>query len=210
MPHISRRALLAGAAGLLTASATPARHAAGGRAMSNTIDLDRFVDDVKGASPGAEGQRAVDQVLARTVAEPNRLIAGLGEPRTAGLHTLHHSPNLTILNVVWAPLMILFPHNHNMWASIAIYTGREDNIIWERQGSRVEAIRAASLPTDAVHSVSNPIRRLTGAIHVYGGDFFAPAGRYEWDPETLTEKPLDIDKVRALFGEANQRFQERQ
>ena len=28
--------------------------------------------------------------------------------------------------------------------------------------------------------------RLTGAIHIYGGDFFA-AERSEWDPETLKE-----------------------
>jgi hypothetical protein len=32
--------------------------------------------------------------------------------------------------------------------------------------------------------VTNPIPRLTGAIHVYAGDFFA-AERSEWDPETL-------------------------
>jgi predicted metal-dependent enzyme (double-stranded beta helix superfamily) len=33
-----------------------------------------------------------------------------------------------------------------------------------------------------IHSVTNPIPRLTGAIHVYGGDFFG-AERSEWDPE---------------------------
>jgi hypothetical protein len=38
-----------------------------------------------------------------------------------------------------------------------------------------------------VHSVTNPIPRLTGAIFVYGGDFFSVA-RSEWDPETLVER----------------------
>ena len=82
-------------------------------------------------------QRAVDEILARTVSEPTRVIAALGEPRTAGLHTLYRGEDLTILNVIWAPQMMLLPHNHNMWASIGIYTGREDNIIWERRSSVV-------------------------------------------------------------------------
>jgi predicted metal-dependent enzyme (double-stranded beta helix superfamily) len=50
--------------------------------------------------------------------------------------------------------------------------------------------------------VTNPIARLTGAIHVYGGDFFAMA-RSEWDPETLTEQPYDSAKTMRYFEEAN-------
>ena len=42
------------------------------------------------------------------------------------------------------------------------------------------------------------IGRVTGAIHVYGGDFFA-AKRSEWDPESLQEKPYDVDKAMRLF-----------
>jgi predicted metal-dependent enzyme (double-stranded beta helix superfamily) len=182
--------------------------------MSGKVDLDQFVEDVRRASRESDGQRAVDEVLTRTVSEPARLVAALGEPRPAGLHTLYHANDITILNVIWAPLMMLLPHNHNMWASIGIYTGREDNIVWERRSSVVTAVRAASLsekevfplPADAIHSVSNPIRRLTGAIHVYGGDFFATAGRSEWDPETLRERPFDLEAARAIFREANERF----
>jgi predicted metal-dependent enzyme (double-stranded beta helix superfamily) len=183
--------------------------------MSRKLDLDEFVDDVRRANRERDAQRAVDDVLARTVSEPSRVLAGLGEPRAAGLQTLYHADDLTILNVIWAPLMLLLPHNHNMWASIGIYTGREDNIIWKRRSSRVEAVRAASLsekevfplPEHAIHSVSNPIRRLTGAIHVYGGDFFVTARRSEWDPETLSERPFDLEAARAAFREANDRFE---
>jgi predicted metal-dependent enzyme (double-stranded beta helix superfamily) len=183
--------------------------------MGGKIDVDRFVDEVRSASRAGDGQHAVDGVLKRTVSEPSRLIEALGEPRTAGLHVLHHADDLTILNVVWAPLMMLLPHDHNMWASIAIYTGREDNILWERRGPVAQAVGAASLsetevfplPRDAIHSVSNPIRRLTGAIHVYGGDFFATEGRSEWDPETLRERPFDLAKARTLFREASERFE---
>ena len=182
--------------------------------MSNRLDLDQFIDDVRKANREPDAQRAVDEVLARAVSQPARALAGLGEPRVAGLNVLHRADDLTILNVVWAPLMLLLPHNHNMWASIGIYTGREDNIIWEQKGSAVKAAHAASLsekevfplPKDAIHSVTNPIRRLTGAIHVYGGDFFVTAGRSEWDPETLSERPFDLEAARANFREASARF----
>ena len=87
-------------------------------------------------------------------------------------------------------------HNHEMWAVIGIYTGREDNIFWrrlsERGDGKVRAVGAkelcvgdvAPLGRDIIHSVTNPVPRLTGAIHVYGGDFFTTP-RSEWDPGTL-------------------------
>ena len=168
------------------------------------LDVERFVDDVRRAK--LEGQAAVDEVLAQAVSDPRRVLAGIGEPRKAGFDVLHHGDDVTILNVIWAPQMMLLPHNHNMWASIGIYTGREDNIIWELEGSTVEARRAASLSEkevfplgeDWIHSVINPIPRLTGAIHIYGGDYFAP-GRSEWDAETLVERPFDVESFRATF-----------
>jgi hypothetical protein len=48
---------------------------------------------------------------------------------------------------------------------------------------------------------------MTRAIHVYGGDFFAPPRpRSEWDPETLVERPWDMEDTRRLFAEAEARF----
>jgi hypothetical protein len=47
--------------------------------------------------------------------------------------------------------------------------------------------------------------KLTGAIHIYGGEFFNQA-RSEWDPEALTERPYDVEKNMRLFKEANERF----
>jgi len=52
---------------------------------------------------------------------------------------LCHSSDLTILNVIWAPHMTIMPHNHQMWAVIGIYTGREDNIFWRRVPGRMAA-----------------------------------------------------------------------
>lgn len=132
------------------------------------------------------------------------------------MNTLYHAPDLTILNIIWGPMMTIMPHNHRMWAVIGIYTGREDNIFWRRVGAeedgigRIEAAGAKSvsvrdcvpLGADIIHSVTNPIPRLTGAIHIYGGDFFG-AERSEWDPETLGEKPYDVAKAAQIFEASN-------
>lgn len=210
---LSRRKFLAGASGVLAIAGGSRNASAGGGLVSAKLDVDRFIDDVKRARKEKDSQKAVQEVLGRAVSDPASIIAGIGEPSEAGIHTLHRSDDLTILNVVWAPLMVLLPHNHNMWASIGIYSGREDNIMWERRTEHIAARGAAAisekevfgLGRDAIHSVTNPIRRLTGAIHIYGGDFFKP-GRSEWDAESLRERPFDLEAARRTFTEANERF----
>src|SRR4030081_869404 len=173
------------------------------------FDLDQFVSDCRAALAADRSHRHVREVVARAVADPAAVLKGLGDPQRAGLHKLYQSSDLTVLNVVWAPMMTIMPHNHAMWAVIGIYTGREDNIFWRRvpgvDSGRIEAAGAKSLGErdveprghDIIHSVTNPLSRLTGAIHVYGGDFFAVA-RSEWDPETLIEERSEVEKNRRL------------
>ena len=168
---------------------------------------------MKKAQTESDTQEATHELLARVVSEPRSVLAGLGEPTEVGIQTLYRAPDLTILNVIWAPMMVLLPHDHRMWATIGIYTGREDNILWDRSGGVVRAASAKAiserqvfdLPDTAIHSVINPIPRLTGAIHIYGGDFFGVA-RSQWDSETLHEHPLDLQAVQLSFREANDRF----
>jgi predicted metal-dependent enzyme (double-stranded beta helix superfamily) len=177
------------------------------------FEIARFIEDCCTALAQG-GQPAVQEVVSRAVREPGAVLKGLGEPVRAGLNTLYHSGDLTILNLVWGPHMTLLPHDHNMWAVIGIYTGREDNIFWRRipgdpQG-RVEACGAKALSErqctplgrDIIHSVTNPVRRLTGALHVYGGDFFN-APRSEWDSEFLTQRRYDPERIKGLFEESN-------
>jgi len=178
----------------------------------DSFDVERLIEDLRRANADG-GQAAVGEVLGRAVSEPGRLMGAVGEPAEAGLHKLYSGDDLTVLNVIWPPLMDLLPHNHNMWASIGIYTGRENNIIWRRSGEVIKAAGASALfekevfalPVDAIHSVTNPIGRFTGAIHVYGGNYFAP-GRSEWDAETLHERPFDLAAAREAFSKATQRF----
>jgi predicted metal-dependent enzyme (double-stranded beta helix superfamily) len=182
------------------------------------FDLDRFIADCRTAVSADPTHKAVLEIVARAVAEPSAVLKGIGEPRNAGVDKLYQADDLTILNVIWAPMMTIMPHEHRMWAVIGVYTGREDNMFWRRIDgapgpTRIEAAGARALSIgdaeplgrDIVHSVTNPIPRLTGAIHVYGGDFFA-VSRSEWDAETLTERPYDMDKNIRLFAEANARY----
>ena len=175
--------------------------------------LEHFIEDCIRAKDEGENQRAVCDVVKQAMSDPGAVIRALGEPAEAGFKTLYESDHLTILNFTWSPLMTLMPHDHNMWAVIGLFAGREDNILWKRTGKSIEACGAKSLgPGDvgtlgpaAIHSVTNPTGKLTSALHVYGGNFFAP-GRSEWDPETHEERPFDFDKTRRIFREANERF----
>ena len=63
----------------------------------------------------------------------------------------------------------------------------------------------AMLPEDALHSVTNPLLRFTGGIHVYGGDFF-DTSRSQWNPETLEEEPSDGAVIRGIFQRENERL----
>jgi len=180
------------------------------------FDLDRFRADCASVTQGQQ-LPALREVVARAVEDPRAVLRALGEPVRAEVQTLHRSSDLTILNVIWGPRMTVMPHNHNMWAVIGIYTGREDNILWRRvpddPGGRIEAASAKAiserdalpLGRDIIHSVTNPIGRLTGAIHVYGGDFFG-VPRSEWDPERLVELPYNVLKNLQLFEESNRLY----
>jgi predicted metal-dependent enzyme (double-stranded beta helix superfamily) len=181
------------------------------------FDREQFMADCRAAVAAGDGQKAVRELVERAVADPARVVADLGEPQRAGVTPIYRAADLTILNFIWGPMMTLAPHNHNLWAVIGIYTGCEDNIFWRRLpgdgASRVEAAGAkalcagdaAPLGRDIIHSVTNPLGRLTGAIHVYGGDFFATP-RSEWNRETLTEGPGDVARNMQLFAESNRLY----
>lgn len=170
------------------------------------FDLDRFVEDCLTAARAGTHLGAHD-AMRRAFTDPRAVMAAVGEPQGPGLIPIHHSAEMTIVNVVWKPGAIIRPHDHRTWAVIGVYTGREDNIFWRRTSGGIEAAGAKNLGAgdvtplgrDLIHSVINPLDKLTGAIHVYGGDFFRLA-RSEWDPETLVEAPYDMEKTKALFG----------
>ena len=177
------------------------------------FDLDAFNAACEAAAAETGDHAAAREIVARAVSDPAAVLARLGAPQRAGMGVLYQGRNVTVINFVWGPNMSFMPHNHHMWAVIGLYTGREDNIFWRRRPddpARLEAAGARSvgagevcaLGAEVVHSVLNPLPRLSAAIHVYGGDFLHQA-RSEWDPETLSERAFDPDKARRMFEASN-------
>ena len=173
------------------------------------FDVDEFIKECQGALTENEPRRAIREVLTRAVSDPAAVASALKHDY-AGIAPVHRADDLTILNVVWGPGMQLPPHDHRMWASIGIYAGGEDNAFYRRDGDTIvdsggKELRERDvllLGDDAIHSVTNPLRSYTGAIHVYGGDFFAEP-RSQWDLATRREREYDHDLVARLFEESN-------
>jgi predicted metal-dependent enzyme (double-stranded beta helix superfamily) len=177
------------------------------------FDLDRFKEDCLDALNEKSPHGAVKEIVARAVAEPGQVLKVLGEPKLAGLETLYRSEQLTILNVLWGPGMNLYPHDHRMWAVIGVYGGQEENRFYRRSETGLTGHGNKTLVTkdtlplgeSVIHAVTNPLEKITAAIHVYGGDFFA-VPRSEWDPQTLDERPFDLENAKRVFEESNRRL----
>jgi predicted metal-dependent enzyme (double-stranded beta helix superfamily) len=167
--------------------------------------LDQFIADLR-ASLAERSRQAMKEVVARAVADPAALLRVLGEPTKGGIKVLHAAADLTVINLAWTPHQITLPHNHKLAAVIGMYGGREDNLFWRRipnpEKYQIEAAGGEALGTgdvtvlgrDIIHSVVNPLTKISSAIHVYDGDFLHME-RSMWDAETLAEKPYDINAV---------------
>jgi len=177
------------------------------------LNLDRFITECRAALTQPTPELVIKEILERAVSSPSEVEAALGTPRQGSISILHHARDLTILNVVWTPGMAVYPHDHRMWALIGLYGGREDNTFYRRSptglqvagGKQLETGNTALLGESVIHAVANPLRVFTGAIHIYGGDFFGTP-RSEWDRETLQEQPFDVERARKLFADANERW----
>jgi predicted metal-dependent enzyme (double-stranded beta helix superfamily) len=180
------------------------------------FDVEEFVQACRAALAEEEPRRAVREVVESAVGARSRLSDTL-RPQAAGFTLLHHDADLTVLHVVWAPHMSIYPHDHRMWAVIGVYAGQEDNRFFRRiapgastlaesGAKRLESGEVAILGVNTVHAVTNPRDRLTAAIHVYGGDFVNQP-RSQWGPGSPVERPYDIADAQRQFDEANAMWQ---
>lgn len=176
------------------------------------FDLDEFVSECQQANAESEPRRAIREVLDRALVDASSIGDAL-KPGEGGITLLHHADDLTVLHAVWAPGMRLYPHNHEMWAAIGIYAGQEDNAFYRRRapgdrfltesgGKQLRTGDTVLLGDDTIHAVTNPLRSLTAAIHIYGGDFVNQP-RSQWGPGPEEERPYDYDLVRQQFADAN-------
>jgi len=169
-----------------------------------TFSVDQFIADCVAARRERDSAVAVREVLARTVTMPAPLEATIGPAiQQPSFATWFNSEELTILHVVWPPGVDLFPHDHQMWAAIGLYGGREDNRLFRRLPDGRLELRAEKtlldgdtvlLGDDTVHAVANPSREWTAAIHIYGGDYFAD-GRQMWPDGDGAPLPFATDRL---------------
>lgn len=166
-----------------------------------TFTDESFVSDCYDAlAEGERASRAVHELVERAVSAPSDIAAAVGDATASPMmRTWYRSGELTVLHIVWPPGVDLFAHDHNMWAAIGIYGGREDNQYFRRlddgsirpsTGTSMLAGDSVLLGRRTVHAVANPTREWTAALHVYGGDFFA-VPRTTWSADTLEPTPLD-------------------
>lgn len=174
------------------------------------FDVDALVAECRGALHETQPALAVRDILERTIADSSAVADALAIDE-AGLTPLHQADDITVVRVMWAPGMSLYPHDHRMWAAIGVFTGVEDNHFYRRSEAhgldrlnvkRVDEHDVLLMGDDIIHSVTNSQDRFTGAIHVYGGDFFG-APRREFDPETFEEMPYSVPHTVQVFAEAN-------
>ena len=166
------------------------------------FDLNEFIAYLR-AALGERSRQALREVVARAVSDPASLLRRIGTPEKAAVQVLRKAPDLTVLNVVWAPKQVTFPHDHRLSAVIGMYGGREDNVYWRRVSNptrfQIEPAGGQALGDgdtvilgrDIIHSVINPLEKISGAIHVYDGPFLTTA-RSMWNGETLVEEPYDV------------------
>jgi predicted metal-dependent enzyme (double-stranded beta helix superfamily) len=176
------------------------------------FDLDSFLASCQAARDDSEPRLAIKEVLTEAMSRPQEL-ADAFEPAEGGITLLHNASDLTVLHVVWAPHMQLYPHDHRMWAAIGIYAGQEDNMFFRRVhderhtiiesgGKELSTGDVIVLGDDTVHAVANPKDYLTGAVHVYGGDFVNEP-RSQWGPGPREERPYDLAQAMQQFTDAN-------
>jgi predicted metal-dependent enzyme (double-stranded beta helix superfamily) len=176
------------------------------------FDVDELVTDCRAALAEGEPRLAIRDVLRKALERPTE-VGDVLRPESAGITLLHRADDLTVLHAVWAPGMRLFPHDHQMWAAIGIYSGQEDNAYFRRTnpgqgdltdsgGTSLTEGEVLLLGDDAIHAVSNPLTRLTGAIHIYGGDF-VDHPRSQWGPGPVVERPYEFASVQEEFAKAN-------
>lgn len=177
-----------------------------------TFSKDEFVAECLAAVRSEDrAQRAVKEIVDRAVSNPSGVATEVGNITDDPMKTVwHRSDELTVLHIVWPPEVELFPHDHNMWAVIGIYGGREDNQFYRRiedgriephTGKTITERDVIGLGSDVVHSVANPTREWTAALHVYGGDFYATP-RTMWSGDTYEPLRLDTDLLEKTLSAA--------
>ncbi|MBV1904862.1 MAG: hypothetical protein KUG75_02200 [Pseudomonadales bacterium] len=170
------------------------------------FDMKDFIASCQEALLQPEPASIVKGLVEYAVTEPEALREAFAE--TSGARSLKDaalflSDELTILDVTTPPGMRTPAHDHQMWAVIGVYDGEEPNEFFlhgneglESKSNRIlKAGDVAMLDGKTIHAISNPLKRKSYAIHVYGGHIVEQPGRSMWNPHTLAREPYDMDQL---------------
>ena len=121
------------------------------------FSIENFIEDCVSTVEHDPTHKGVADLFSQSLGQPRTASsANLGEPTEMTNQVLYKSDKLTIMNVVWAPGMTVMPHNHDMWAIIGMYGGREDNIYWRRikdhPNGKIEAAGALLAGHGRIHA----------------------------------------------------------
>jgi predicted metal-dependent enzyme (double-stranded beta helix superfamily) len=164
-----------------------------------TFDCDQFVADCISTLKDADPVPGLTEVVERAVAAPSEIISRFPlplDPEDDGI--LYRSADLLVSTAIFPRGFTTGIHNHTVEAVIGVWTGVEDNFLYERapsgitalQPKRIETGQVLVLERDAIHDVHVPTSTWSGALHVYLGDIFE-ASRSEWADAAGEESVFD-------------------
>ena len=171
------------------------------------FDMSTFVEKCRAALSDAKPAQVIEGLIGEAIRDPEALRKAFqdaaGTDATGPITFAFRDETLTVADVTAAPGLRSPVHNHNMWAVIGVYEGEEQNTFFRHQEGELKEMGQrllrkgdiAVLGPEAIHAIANPLPTASSAIHVYGGDLVARAGRSMWNPNTMAREDYDIEQL---------------
>ena len=175
------------------------------------FDPDLFVESCISAAADPDPLAAVRDIVLRAVREPDALQTAFPVPLLEDDNhgVLYRAANLLVAYPFFPRQFTTGIHNHTVPAVIGVWSGYEDNHLFERSGrglqplgvQRIIAGEVLVLGADAIHDVHTPDTTHSAALHVYLGDITATQ-RSHWDDTESDPVPFDGEAHERLWMEA--------
>lgn len=146
--------------------------------MKNDFTLDELVTDLRKAALADNPRAAVQALLQSAIADLDSLRAGMPEFQDTDV-ILHEEETISIWHCRFMPGQTVPAHDHQMLATIAVYSGAERNDFYEadpdtggiRKSSEVvvEAGNVLQIGPSVIHAVGCASEEPCLGIHVYLG-----------------------------------------
>ena len=152
------------------------------------FDAEDFVAECLIALREGEPIVALKEIVSRAISTPAALNARFPlplDPDDDGI--LYRSGELTVTSAIFPRGFSTGIHNHTVAAVIGVWTGSEENFLYEQSvrgvtltdAIRVEQGQLLTLTSNAIHDVQIRPSSWSGALHVYLGDIVG-ISRSEW------------------------------